>query len=238
MEGRMALALGLLEDTATLLKRTQTNLKKCPKARLTKGYLEVRLQSVEDYWTTFRKAHQDLIASTPREKRAEVPYFVNEEYYIYEDLYLCIQAEVKDMLSVFTKPPLPTESSASRSNTSSGDNSFQTQLQAQVRLPKISVPSFSGNYDDWPTFQDMFTSMIHSNSSINKVDKLNYLKSCLHGEAEGLLRNIKVTETNYDLAWETLKQRYCNKRLIVNTVLKRFVLQRKLSVQSATRYVN
>ncbi|XP_045509299.1 uncharacterized protein LOC123704855 [Colias croceus] len=72
--------------------------KKCPKQRLSKGYLQSRIKHLEDYWKTFQSAHLDLVKITPREQKALLPYFVNEEFYIHEDLYLCILADLKDKL--------------------------------------------------------------------------------------------------------------------------------------------
>jgi len=38
-----------------------------------------------------------------------------------------------------------------------------------IRLPKIELPTFSGQYEDWYTFYDVFNSLIHSNDASNDV---------------------------------------------------------------------
>ena len=50
---------------------------------------------------------------------------------------------------------------------------------AKVRLPKISLPRFSGDPLKWTTFWDSYQSAIHLNPDISKVDKFNYLRSLL-----------------------------------------------------------
>lgn len=222
--------LFLLEDTASLIKKTQTNLKKAPKARLTQGYLQARMQCIEELWKTFTTTHQELIKAIPRDKRHDFTYFQNDEYSLFEDLYLCIKADIHDMISSLLA------SSAQTKPTPQQDSSFidVTDVHTpQVRLPSIQIPTYSGSYDEWPTFQDLFVSLVHNNTSLSDVQKLHYLKCSMAGEAEALLRHIRVTEANYTQAWEMLKARYGNKRIIVNTLLNRLCTQKRVSVQSA-----
>lgn len=216
-----------LEDSYLLLQKTQSNLKKCPKQRLTRGYIETKLLSLEEYWRTFNTTHKDLVKCTPKCKRNEVPYFLNEDYFIVEDLYSCLVGELKDMLqSTLSKPTsnqmLPSES---------------LQLP-QVKLPRIELPTFTGCYDDWPTFRDMFTSLVHNNTSLCNVQKLHYLKLSLVGEPKELLKHVSVTDVNYEQAWNILAQRYGNKRMIVNSLLQKLFNQKKFSTPSAIQIKN
>ena len=47
------------------------------------------------------------------------------------------------------------------------------------RLPKLTLPSFSGNLLDWLTFWDSFQAAIHLNPNLSRVQKFNYLKAKL-----------------------------------------------------------
>lgn len=229
--------INLLEDTAALLQKTQINLKKCPKTRLTKGYIETRIKVIEEYWSTFSSAHQSLAKVTPREKRAVLPYFVNEDFYTFEDLYLCVLGELRDMLASFSTPSSVYTAAASQdsNNVNTSTNFNQNQL---VRLPRIELPKFSGIYEEWSTFQDLFISLVHENKTISDVQKLHYLKTSVTGEAQTLLKHIQVTQQNYERAWGILKTRYGNKRLIINSVLKKLFNQKKISFQSPTQIKN
>ncbi|CAB3251785.1 unnamed protein product [Arctia plantaginis] len=77
-----------LTDTEELMTKSKVNLKKCPKSRLTKGYIQSRIQCVEEYWKVFTSSHQQLTMITPRDKRNVVPYFENDVYSETEDLDL------------------------------------------------------------------------------------------------------------------------------------------------------
>ena len=52
-----------------------------------------------------------------------------------------------------------------------------------LKLPAIKLPIFSGQYDRWISFSDMFKAMIHENDSLPEIQKFQYLRSSLSGEA-------------------------------------------------------
>ena len=191
--------------------------------RLTDGYIRARVKCIEEYWNSFKQAHEMLTQCTPRDKRGEISYFLNEDYFIIEDLYLCLLADLTDMLTKQSQTAMDTSTSSA----------FSGQGQCSVvKLPRIQLPTFSGQYEEWPTYQDMFTSLVHKNTSISDVQKLHYLKSSVTGEAELILRHVQVTDSNYDQAWHMLKERYDNKRVIVFSVLKKLFYQKKITTQT------
>lgn len=94
-----------------------------------------------------------------------------------------------------------------------------------VRLPKLNLPTFSGKYDDWFPFFDAFNSIIHSNASLNNLQRLQYLRASLAGEASDIVSSLEISfgdssDLNYEIAWTLLKERYDNKRVIVHTYVK------------------
>ena len=223
-------ALSVLEDIASILKKTQINLKKCPKERLSKpGYLQSRIQTIEEYWVAFKKAHHDLLKCTTREQRGVLPYYVNEEFLLQEDLYLCMLGDLRDMLISCNSK------TSDHDQTSCSNMSCDVKLRAKVMLPNIQLPPFSGNYEEWPTFKDLYVSLIHECTTLSEVEKLHYLKTSITGEAASLLKHIQVTGANYVQAWETLNQRYDNRRIIVNALLKRLFYQKKCTNQTAAQ---
>ncbi|EZA59724.1 hypothetical protein X777_16372, partial [Ooceraea biroi] len=50
--------------------------------------------------------------------------------------------------------------------------------------------------------------------------KFQYLRTSLVGDATNVIHSLEITEANYEIAWNLLKQRYDNKRVIVNTHIK------------------
>lgn len=88
-------------------------------------------------------------------------------------------------------------------------------LKRRIKLPEASLPKFDGHYEDWLSFKDAFTSMIISQKDLNNVEKLQYLKSALFGEAINKIKNFSITNENFNRAWDLLEKTYADKRLIV-----------------------
>ena len=83
-------------------------------------------------------------------------------------------------------------------------------------MPNIDLPSFSGKYTEWTSFIDQFESAVHGNPNLRDAEELNYLKSSIRGEANDLVKNIAITDVNYELARRTLMDRFDNMRFNVS----------------------
>ncbi|XP_055590154.1 uncharacterized protein LOC129742298 [Uranotaenia lowii] len=103
-----------------------------------------------------------------------------------------------------------------------------------VRLPQIKLQTFNGNVDDWLSFRDLFTSLIHLKHDLPEVEKLHYLKGCLEGEAKSLIDPLKVTKANYQIAWDLLNKRYNNSRVLRKRQVHVLLKLPSLSKESAT----
>lgn len=215
-------ALSIVDNLAHTLKKTQINLKKSPKARLaSKNYIEARIKCVEDYWSEYKQAYGEIMRIVPKEKREKIPYIINEEFFEHEELYLSLMTDLKDLL---VSQPVKV----------SGSSCISSDIQqTRVVLPKIQLPTYSGQYEEWLSFHDLFNTLVHSNAALSNVQKLHYLKTSLSGEAASILKHIQVTDTNYEQAWNTLKARYGNKRINVDAVMKRFFSLKKINVGNA-----
>lgn len=65
-----------------------------------------------------------------------------------------------------------------------------------------------------------FDRLIHSNVVLSKIQKFYYLQSCLKGEAAHVISNVEISDDNYAVAWSLLKNRYENKKVMINTHVK------------------
>ena len=105
-----------------------------------------------------------------------------------------------------------------------------------IKLPTIELPSFSGKYTEWTSFYDLFNASVHSNNSLKLADKLNYLKTLLKDEAFTLVKNLTITDTNYENARNILEQRYANKcftvRMHLDEILNQGVLSPRMELVS------
>ncbi|XP_071651729.1 uncharacterized protein [Temnothorax longispinosus] len=90
-----------------------------------------------------------------------------------------------------------------------------TPVVRQLQLPKINLPKFSGDQLAWEGFRDLFRSLVHDASDIPGVQKLQYLKSCLLGEAEALVANVPLSDAAYQGAWDDFVARYDHPRVLL-----------------------
>lgn len=207
--------------------KAKSNFKKSPKDRITKQYLEGRLELVDQMWFEFSSGHKDLKRSTEKRLLLDSEYVKKEIYDKTEECYLDYKAELKTSLAMFTDP-------VADNPTAYNDTRANVKSSSHIRLPKINIPNFSGKYSEWAAFRDLYVALVHSNEELNKVQKLHYLKSYLEGEAEQYLRHIPIANENYDRCWKLLEERYNNKKYICHLTLKRLFSQRNIVHESAT----
>ena len=70
--------------------------------------------------------------------------------------------------------------------------------QAHCKLPKLGLPQFAGNPLDWQGFWDQFRVSIQDKSSVNDIDKFNYLKGCLKGKDQATISGLTLSSENYN----------------------------------------
>ena len=101
-----------------------------------------------------------------------------------------------------------------------------------VRLPRITLPKFEGNYQKWMEYKDLYVELVH-NTTISNARKMHYLTSSLEGEPKNLIKHLPVVGTNYAVAWALITERYDNKRLLASTLLNKLMTQPSIKKETA-----
>ncbi|XP_077280428.1 uncharacterized protein LOC143907485 [Temnothorax americanus] len=204
------------------IARSYDNLKKMGSTNITIGLVEARLQALEANWAKFEAQHDKLYASFwesltehDYEKR-NVPATVEEAYLVQKGMFLETLRKLKSKLAT----EAPSAAPASQ--------------PSRTTLPRIQLPEFTGKYEAWPAFRDLFHSIIGKDGATTSVEKLHYLKSCLKDEAELLVRSLPTTDENFDRAWKTLADYYENKRFLVRSYISQFTSLQKLKGESVS----
>ncbi|XP_047999655.1 uncharacterized protein LOC125236773 [Leguminivora glycinivorella] len=179
-------------DQNVHITKAYSNYKKSPKERITVAYVETRLESLETLWEQFSRMHMQIMMLPEQELLKNTAYMKNDVYEATNELYMDYKCELKNVLSKLKA--IPSNASPMLPNTS-------TSKSSHVKLPKITIPTFSGKYEEWTGFRDLFISLIHKNKDIDDIQKLHYLKAHLAGEAEQLLRHIPISSESYVQCW-------------------------------------
>ncbi|MCP3665754.1 MAG: DUF1759 domain-containing protein, partial [Gammaproteobacteria bacterium] len=103
---------------------------------------------------------------------------------------------------------------------------------SSAKLPPITIPTFSGDREEWPNFWGIFNDLVHSQPSYPKSMKFHHLKTCLSGDARKLVVHKANTPEGYDNAVESLQKYYGDISFLRNIHAKALVSLP--AVQSAT----
>lgn len=125
----------------------------------------------------------------------------------FDDMYYDLAA-FADIHSVSLSPKIE----QTTSNTTTGNNSSMFNHTSTFRLPKRKFPTFSGNMVEWQGFEDLFQSILSHVPELPDVERFEYLKTSLQGEALTLISHLPLTSASYSSAWDILRFRYGNKR--------------------------
>ncbi|XP_043865734.1 uncharacterized protein LOC122757501 [Drosophila mojavensis] len=99
-------------------------------------------------------------------------------------------------------------------------------------LPRIHITPFDGDYKEWHAFKGLFDSAVHSKTTLTNIQKYHHLKSCLKGEAAKLIQHLPLADANYEVAWNSLVDRYEKPRYLVNVLLHTFTGLPKVADQN------
>lgn len=194
-------------------------------AVISRHLLSTRQEVLEANWTRFKSEHEK-ICHAHAERISEESYIKHRTYERCQEFYVQAKAVL-----------LEQQESIETSNLSSQsfDNPAQDARPSSRRrsLPKISLPTFSGDYHTWSSFHDLFTSLVGENEDLTNVERMHYLKTCLTGDAARLVTNLKVKESTFSIAWKTLVSRYENQRVLISAQLDRLLELKPIKSKSA-----
>lgn len=106
------------------------------------------------------------------------------------------------------------------------DQSFSAPKDEFTSLPKIDMPYFYGKRsEEFQSFKDLFTNIVHKNLSLSNCQKLAYLKRLLKGDAYTFIRHIMVTDANYESTWQKVCSRFEKPAQVISSFAKRFLEQ-------------
>ncbi|MBP1527527.1 MAG: DUF1759 domain-containing protein, partial [Spiroplasma ixodetis] len=103
----------------------------------------------------------------------------------------------------------------------------------EARLPKIDIPQFNGNTEEWAPFYQMFSALVDSRSDLPSLVKFQYLLGAVRGNAFDMIKDLPLTVENYIEALALLKKRFDNPRLTVDRLISSIFDLPQISAESA-----
>lgn len=216
------------------LSNALDNFRKIGKDNITYAKARSRLSTLKENWTKCQELHVEILM-TAESADKERKYLKDDVFGSMEDIF----NEASDYITHFllkTEPKAATTPSFDASSSQQRDlqqRDLQQQPGSSFILPSIELPVFSGDYREWEGFRDRFKSLVVDNQALSNVRRMHYLCSCLKDTASDCVRTLPVTDANFNIAWDTLKTRYENKRRLIHVHLHAFYSLPNVSTGSA-----
>ncbi|XP_055589044.1 uncharacterized protein LOC129741345 [Uranotaenia lowii] len=164
-----------------------------------RGQLPVRIERLEELFREFEHIQDEI-----EDLEDELEEFCDQRRELH-NLYYELKSSLQSKLS----------SGQFAHNPTSNNQTDSAPPIANVRLPEIRLSEFSGEFGKWEAFRDLFTSLIHNNSSLPAVQKMHYLRGALTGEASRIISSLEISSVNYTIAWKLLKERFENSNFLI-----------------------
>ncbi|XP_068144195.1 uncharacterized protein [Drosophila tropicalis] len=168
--------------------------------------LQVRRDRVQALWEKVEQEYEKCEALSDGKDDSSEDLAIQAKYDKCYQVYERCTARLNELIHEGSAPTPPNRHAPTSAPAERG-----------CRLPPIDTEVFSGDYLKWPTFRDLFTAIYKGDSRISPVEKLYHLLAKTRGEANLIVAKFPLTNDGFETAWNALKQRFENKRLIVNS---------------------
>nr|XP_033200338.1 uncharacterized protein LOC117162611 [Bombus vancouverensis nearcticus] len=151
---------------------------------------------LETYETELRAIQNEIVSID--EEEIERGLEIADEY---EKLELRVITQLSNLRLITTSQSTNDESAAGRES-------------ASLKLSVIRIPTFDGTLENWQSFYDSFSSTIDQNEQLTPVQKFYHLRSALTGRAARSIQSLAITESNYAIAVDVLKEKFdCHRQI-------------------------
>jgi hypothetical protein len=169
---------------------------------------EARLVNLDEIYNRFEITHLEVIKSFAEKDKPLDVVTQHEVTAKVDDMFYEIKVISKELF-----PPI----SATLDNSLIAANQSTFTRSHSVRLKKLDLQSFDGNFKNWTTFIELFNILVNNNDELTNVEKFQYLISSLVGEPLQLVKSLSISDANYCIAYQSLVDRYQNKRILASS---------------------
>ena len=175
--------------------------------------IHVKLDDLTGRWERLESIYEKLMTTSPDEFEKGFQESASSKYENVTDNFHSCKAYMLDLLASKEKP---------HEDSFNKERSFVNEgLLNSIKVPPCDTEVFFGGYAQWPTFRDMFKAVFGDHPHLTDGQKLYHLRNKTKGEAGKIVQRFPLCDDNFNLAWEALKDRFENKRILVTQQLKK-----------------
>lgn len=173
-------------------------------------HIQIYIEALESVNTEWKQFIQQISVSTKRKEEEDRYLQINDDESGITNLILQAKQTVVILKmyqndSEFILQRL--NQSMVREETTQPKEPTQAGKYPTVNLPQLPLPTFSGNPRRWREFWNSFDTAIHQ-QAIPDIHKLNYLITCLKGDALQAIRGYDITPENYSIVRNVLVEKF------------------------------
>ncbi|XP_065642134.1 uncharacterized protein LOC136073823 [Hydra vulgaris] len=101
-------------------------------------------------------------------------------------------------------------------------------ISKTVKLPALKLEIFDGKQKNWQTFYENFDCAINKNMDFFDIQKMTYLRNLVKGQALSAITGLTLSNKNYSVALNILKNRFSNKQLLTSIHMKKLLSLEKI----------
>lgn len=186
--------------------------------------LQDRRQLLETAYRNFENEHLALIEDNVQPEDLPVQEQLAEQV---ETSFLNALGRLRARIHDLTVEIRANDSGANENN-----NDPPPHLNGDLRLERISIAQFTGDYAQWSEWKAMYDSLVHNVPTLSDTQKFHYLKHSVGGSAEQVLRGWQILGQNYQAAYDSLVRIYENKYRIIIAHLEELTNMPKLQIET------
>lgn len=194
----------LLEDFLSTLESIKTS------TNLSKARIQTFQNRINSDLDNANKYNKNIIGNSRIPDEDLNAYLESKVYKRIKDTYWNITSDLTERLAELDVQNAP-------------KNQSTKTFESEFRLPRLDLPPFTGLYEDWLPFDNLFTSSVHSRANLDPVEKLYYLMTVVTGDAKEQIKNLSITGENYTIARQILEEQYNHPRKIAHTYMKKLL---------------
>lgn len=118
----------------------------------------------------------------------------------FEDMFFDLTAALRCMISNYNHASAASHTTLSTPTASPIEREMSSSA-GSVRLRKLDLSKFTGKYEEWFSFYEMFNSVINGSPSLTNYQKFQYLRASVTGEAASVIQSLELSDQNYQVAW-------------------------------------
>lgn len=197
-------------------------------ANCTLATLQERLRYAETHYEKAIGLNNQLQKLVSDEDRTKTEYFIKDHWNRIDDNFTKLEERTLKLIDDHHLLQQDQQQQQPQAPLPAADNH-------SLRLPRIEIAQFDGSYDTWQNFHDIFNATVHSNRHLTGAVKMQHLKAALKGDAATIISALTITDANYEIAWNTLKKRYENKRVLISHHLNKLTTMISISQDSLAK---